>query len=98
MHSKCQKPDLCIVHDSGIKEGPFTSFADIKDPDERLKCLKNVRDRRMADICQGIPDDLTDKHRQGYHRGCYQRFTSNLKRLTTLHGDDDVPSFPFLSC
>ena len=87
---------------AGIKEGPFTSFADIKDPDGRLKFLQNVRDHRlaepatsnyrMADICQGIPDDLTDKHKQGYHRGCYQRFISNLNRLTTLHGDEDVPS------
>ena len=102
MPRKRQKQELCILHASGIKEGPFTSFADIKDPDGRLKFLQNIWDRRlaepatsnyrMADICQEIPDDLTDKHQQGYHRGCYQRFTSNLNRLTALHGEDDVPS------
>lgn len=33
----------------------------------------------MADICHGIPDQFQEN--QGYHRGCYQRFTMNLYRL-----------------
>ena len=94
-----KKQELCIIHIPGIKHGSFTFFPN--DPKERLKIfhvLQNVRDRRMAepvtsayrmqDTCQGIPDEVNDK--QGYHRGCYQRFTGNLNRLTK--NIDEVPS------
>ena len=43
---------------------------------------------KMPDICQGIPNEVSD--RQGYHRGCYQRFTGNLDRLTKHN--DETPS------
>jgi hypothetical protein len=93
-----KKQEFCIIHTPGIKHGPFTFFSGISEPNERFRVIQNVRDRRMAepatsryrmpDICKGIPDQINDK--QGYHRGCYQRFTSNLNRLTKH--DDEAPS------
>ena len=106
MRPAAKKQELCIIHTSGIKHGPFTLFGDISESNKRRQALYNVRDRRMAepatsrhrmpDICQGIPDQLSDKLKQGYHRGCYQRFTSNLKQLTK-HGEDEAPSTSGLS-
>lgn len=94
-----KKRECCIIHTPGIKHGPFTVFS--SEPNERLKVLNvlhNVRDRRMAEpatskhrmphVCLGIPDEMNDE--QGYHRGCYQRFTGNLNRLTKH--DDEAPS------
>ena len=58
---------------------------------------KNIRDRRfaeppgssyrMTDICQGIPDEIQEN--EGYHRGCNQRFTLNLHRLTASKPSND---------
>jgi hypothetical protein len=85
-----KKQELCIVHVPGIKPGSFIAFADLDNPAERLATIHNVRDRRMAeppqsskrmaDVCQHIPEDVDMT--QGYHRVCYQRFTMNLDRLT----------------
>ena len=41
----------------------------------------------MTEVCQEIPDDVIEG--QGYHRGCYQRFTMNLQRLKTLAPTDE---------
>ena len=36
-------------------------------------------------MCQQIPETFTSQH--GYHRDCYQRFSSNLNRLTKPSGE-----------
>ena len=33
----------------------------------------------MQDVCERIPPEFGDN--DGYHRGCYQRFTMNISRL-----------------
>ena len=93
-----RKREQCVIHLGGIKHGSFTRFSDLKNPNDRLALLKSIRDRRLAeplnspyrmtDICQGIPDEIMEN--QGYHRGCYQRFTLNLQRLTAGIPSDDV--------
>ena len=62
-------------------------------PDEKLKILHNIRDRRlkekadfkhrMEDVCKLIPDSLSDVdfENTGWHRGCHQRFIMKLNRL-----------------
>ena len=91
-----KKKDICILHTTGIKHGAFTAFAGLKDSEERFQKLKEIRDRRigeynpalrMEDICRKIPQMLQQNH--GYHRGCYQKFTKNLDRLTQ---QEDIPS------
>ena len=79
----------CIIHFEGIKTSPFTSFSSLSAPKDRLDHLKSIgRERlaeplesanRMTDVCLGIPSDVHEN--DGYHRGCYQRFTHNLHRL-----------------
>ena len=39
----------------------------------------------MQFVCQQIPETFTSQH--GYHRDCYQRFSSNLNRLTKPSGE-----------
>lgn len=92
-----RKREHCVIHMSGIKHGSFTYFSDLTNPNDRLALLKNIRDRRLAeppgssyrmtDICQGIPDEIQEN--EGYHRGCYQRFTLNLHRLTASKPSND---------
>ena len=89
---KCIQSDgICIVHaDCGTdkfvfltvetKDAVETKFKEIsldrlaEDPDSV---------HRMENICQNflsIFDDI-EEGTHGYHRTCYQRFTSNMKRL-----------------
>ena len=61
---------------------------------DKLTQLHAIRDRRLAepqtspyrmvDVCYLIPESLEGMNLQtvGYHRGCYQRFTKNLDRLS----------------
>ena len=93
-----RKREQCVIHLDGIKHGSFTRFSDLTNPNDRLALLKSIRDRRLAeplnspyrmtDICQNIPDEIMEN--QGYHRGCCQRFTLNLQRLTAGIPSDDV--------
>ena len=95
-----QRKKLCIIHVDGIKHGTFTDFSNLRNQNERLEELKNIRDRRLAEpltspyrmteVSQDIPDEIVEG--QGYHRGCYQRFTMNLQRLKSLTPTDEPSS------
>ena len=86
----------CFLHAQSLSEhGNFVPLTDVKGKlDEKLEYLMDIRDwrlqeaydspQRMQSVCDQIPtiamlpDDLSTI---GYHRVCYQRFTSNLNRL-----------------
>ena len=88
-------PQLCVLHVIGVRDhGPFTPFSAIKaEPKEKLKQLQQISDQRLAEpnnsvhrmqeVCALIPETLEglDLKCTGYHRHCYQRFTSHLDRL-----------------
>ena len=94
---KCRQ--LCVIHQSSSKYGPFTYLRNIKNPRERLDMLKSIRDRRlsqavgsanrMEEACKLIPEDISEVH--GYHRHCYQMFTNHLDRLSES-SNEEVPS------
>ena len=85
----------CIIHNSSLNDyGNFTPLNKLKQgtPIEKLQQLLDIRDRRlnqahdspfrMESACDLIPSTLPeDLDCVGYHRHCYQRFTSNLDRL-----------------
>lgn len=80
---------VCIIHYCEAKTTDFVRFSDLTNPQERFNSICEVRDKRQSQppgsaqrrdsICGQIPDQLGEN--QGYHRECYQRFTSNLNRL-----------------
>ena len=82
------KKVLCIIHKKDSKCEQFTYISKTKDPAERFKHIKDIQKKRlsqplyssyrMVDICEQIPDEVSDEH--GYHRDCYAHFTSNLNR------------------
>ena len=81
--------DVCIIHDSNAKRTGFVRFSKLLNPKERFDSICEIRDKRQSQplgssqrrdvICGQIPQQFADNH--GYHRECYQRFTSNLDRL-----------------
>lgn len=84
----------CILHITSITEhGSFTPLIKIKGKaTEKLQQLHEIRNQRlrqplespnrMQAVCDLIPQTLPDDLESvGYHRQCYQRFTSNLDRL-----------------
>ena len=63
------------------------------------KKLKDIRDRRsqpsgsplrMEEVDKRIPEESSEEH--GYHGDCYQKFTTNLHRLTQSESDEADPS------
>ena len=82
-----------------MQHGPFTACLDIQDPRDRQSKLNAIEERRMAEenpslrmeeACKLIPQEL--QQLQGYHRGCYQKFTKNLSRLLSSAPFEDTPS------
>ena len=87
-------PPTCIIHLLSIADhGHFTPLSEIKGTaDDKLRQLHQIRDRRMCvshdsplrmqSVCDQIPTTLpNDMKSAGYHRQCYQGFSSNLHRL-----------------
>jgi len=87
-------PITCILHVPGIEHLDFTPFSKVQgSATEKLAQLHSIRVRRLAepldspyrmkDVCNHIPERLdgVDLETVGYHRGCYQNFTKNQKRL-----------------
>ena len=86
---------VCILHIASLADpGNFIPFSKVKQgtATEKLQRLLDVRNQRlneaydsphrMQSICDQIPTCLPeDLDSFGYHRQCYQRFTSNLDRL-----------------
>ena len=92
---------MYVLHFKESTTEHFTFIAKMKDPEARWINLLKVRDDRrsqpvgslhwMDSICDQIPESLSPFH--GYHRDCYQRFTSNLSRLIPQqgHASEDAP-------
>lgn len=81
---------ICVVHVEGQQQyGEIKLLSATNDPQDRLVRLHEIKERRLSQpadspyrmekTCSLIPDILQDHH--GYHRPCYQRFTSHLDRL-----------------
>ena len=100
-----RESENCILHMPGIEHGPFTLLSNVKgSPADKLAYLHAIRSKRlqehydspyrMQDVCDLIPFDLehADSETIGYHRGCYQRFTMNLHRMTSNTGTSRVAS------
>ena len=93
--SRKQPSPLCILHTTTISDhGSFISFSSARgDPGKKLAELHNIRDQRLTDPTESsyrmkevgdqIPTTLegADMEAIGYHRRCYQNFTSNLQCL-----------------
>ena len=91
--------NMCIIHVDGLKTySTLKLLSENPNPKERLKKLKDIGVRRMAQpantvlrmekSCARLPHQLRPEH--GYHRECYQRFTMNLHRLQDV--GDNQPS------
>ena len=75
----------CLLHINDSK----TYFSELDKAEERFQKILDIRVQRLAQpagsshrmqlVCEQIPLNFTDK--DGYHRDCYQRFTTNLNRL-----------------
>lgn len=80
---------VCIIHFQDSKAEKLTLLSNTVDPEGRLEKLQDISRRRLgqpvdsphrlAHICSQVPITLLPEH--GYHRECYQRFTSKLDRL-----------------
>lgn len=93
--------NTCIVHVPSLADhGNFISLNNIKQgtAKEKLEQLLEIRNKRlnqehdspyrMQTVCNLIPTTLPeDLDSIGYHRQCYQRFTSNLNRLKENEND-----------
>ena len=87
--TECSGQETCIVHVKGLKYGDIRLLSAVKDPEQRLLRLHDIRRmrlslpidsaQRMQETCNLIPERLLPHH--GYHQVCYQRFTANLDRL-----------------
>ena len=86
---------ICVIHMNASDNCNFTFISSTKDPESRFQrirkfvkydCLKEViPSHQMQCVCQQIPATFTSQH--GYHRDCYQRFSSNVNRLTKPSGE-----------
>lgn len=95
-HEHGERYGVCIIHMKDSTSDAFTFIVKTKDPAERFQRIKDIKKLRlsqalespyrMSEACEQIPDTYSDHH--GYHRDCYARFTSNLKRLE----DSELPS------
>ena len=98
--SDSSRKRICVVHFKDCNSKVFTYLSDTKDPDQRLKKLQEICDKRLAEppgsvhrmteTCALIPSELNECH--GYHRTCYQRFTMNLNRLQSPSTSSELPS------
>ncbi|KAG0710146.1 hypothetical protein GWK47_023379 [Chionoecetes opilio] len=80
---------ICIVHVKGLKYGKLHLLSGIKNSEQKLAKLQEVKDKRLAQppesphrmthTCELFPDILAEHH--GFHWECYKRFTMNLDRL-----------------
>lgn len=92
----------CIIH-MALKSDPgnFTPLSNVKgSPHEKLQHLHEIREQRlyqpydspyrMQAVCDQIPTALPDDlDTVGYHRQCYQRFTSNLHLLSSSQSEPE---------
>ena len=75
----------CIIHRSDSNNQRLTVCS--ADSFNKLQSIRSRRlaepldsVRRMTDICMQFPTEYSERF--AYHRDCYQRFTSNLHRLS----------------
>ena len=101
---------VCVLHNSTStydNDDHFTPFSNVKtNADDKLSFLLDIRNRRLAEpsdsnnrmkaACDSLPNNLDgiDLDCTGYHRHCYQRFTSNLRRLKNSPKNDASTSKP----
>ena len=85
---------ICIIHMKESKKAGFT-YLSSKTKDSITLKLKEIAEKRLREdrssvhrmehVCESFLSSIEslseDTH--GYHRECYQRFTSNLNRLTS---------------
>ena len=86
---------ICVIHMNDSDNCNFTFISNTKDPGSRFQRIKEICELRLSQptdsphrmqcVCQQIPETFTSQHR--YHRDCYQRFSSNLNRLTKPSGE-----------
>ena len=74
----------CIIHFTSVKDKKITratatSFDKIKIVEELRKKQPLGSALKKSQICNEIPEQYEENH--GYHRKCYQMFTTNLKEL-----------------
>ena len=100
----------CILHDVSLPSSTFIPFNNIKGSvKEKLDNLNKIKGRRLLEpeespnrlqhVCDLIPEtiDDSDADRLGYHRQCYQKFTSNLNSLadnTSSSACEDIHRSP----
>ena len=85
---------LCVIHFPDSKCDQFTPLTQ-----PRLDKLNDIKQKRLnqplkssyrlSQICVQIPESLSPEY--GYHRDCYQRFTSKLDRLKEPENVSDQP-------
>ena len=86
---------ICVLHNTKVpKTDTFLCFSSVKcDPAEKLSKLLQIRESRLAEstnsphhiknVCDMLPENLDglDLDTTGYHKRCYQKFTTHLDRL-----------------
>ena len=104
-HHKKTTQTTCMLHDPSLSNhGPLTTLNNVKGTAaDKLEYLHGIRERRlrqthespfrMQSVCDQIPAALPDDlESTGYHRQCYQHFTSNLDRLDDKDKNEPVAS------
>ena len=90
----------CLIHRDGLNLANFINFKEnqtdtilkltntaklrLKEPNDSPYCMTTISETFLKESQE------IDYKRDGYHRSCYQYFTSNLNRLTGSDSNKDV--------
>jgi len=68
---------VCILHSGGVQQHDYFI------PFSKIKGSAPNSPHRMNDACSCIPENIDDINLEshGYHKSCYEKFTSHLNRL-----------------